>query len=183
MDSPGAERPQTDNMQGDVPQGIRKDSSRTQQRWPDKLRWSLGLGCTAALIIGTSLLYRYSVPERSLAHPEAVSISADPAPTSPQPGGSAVRVLVDARLGTVLIEFQPELGVTPAPLTSPANAQSGAVRCAVALLSEAGPICAGGASPGAQPAAHLPAIAASGTFGRCGACPSGRGSAASLLSR
>jgi hypothetical protein len=183
MGTAEADRPQTDGMERDVPLVTRKDYSQGQRRWPNKWRWPLGLGCTAVFIIGMSLLYWYAVPDRSLAKTMAVPISGNLAPSSPHPSASTVRVLVDARLETVMIEFLPESGQTMGSPSSAPNAQGGAARCAVAPSSGAVPICTVDVPADARPAADVPTTASDSTVGRWGTCPCGRGSAMSVLSR
>jgi hypothetical protein len=183
MGTAEADRPQTGDMERDVPLGTRKDYSQGQRRWPNKWRWPLGLGCTAVFIIGMSLLYWYGMPDKGFAKTTAVPIGGYAAPSSPHPSGSTVRVLVDARLETVLIEFRPESGQTLGSPSSAPNAQSGAALCAVAPSSGAVPICSVGVSPDARPAADVPTTASDSTVGRWGTSPSGRRSAMSGLSR
>lgn len=165
MDNQGADRPPTNAMEDDASEGTGKGSWQRQRRRPYNWRWPLGLGCTALFIIGMSLLYWYQVPDRGLAKTEALPISADPAPTGPGPSGSTVRVLVDARLETVLVEFRPQSGQTPSNFSPARSSQRGDVRCALAPLSDARQICTAGASSVTPPAVHGPAPAACGTFG------------------
>jgi hypothetical protein len=125
MDTGQADGPQTAGMDRHVPLGARKDWSHGQRRRPDKLRWPLGVACTVLFIIGTSLLYWYGIPDRGVAKPKAIPISGNLAPSSPPPSGYTVRVVVDAPLGTVLIEFRPESGQTLGSPSSAPTAQSG----------------------------------------------------------
>src|SRR4029077_20461312 len=103
-----------------------------------------------------------------------------PVPISPRVSGTVVKVLVDARLGTVLIDLTTLSPDTPRTVPSAAQQPRSHQQNLGRALSEARGACVPEPSNTA-PVAHVTASAIC-TFGR-GTCPFGRGWRPSNLSR
>jgi hypothetical protein len=148
------------------------DDAQARTRWISRRRL-LGLGgVLAVLVIGAGALYWRT--NSTVVKTDNMQTNVEFLPTSPRVGGPVARVFVDAREGTVLIDFGAVPPDTSRPASSAAQQPRGYPENQGGALSGARGTCTPEPSPGIAPAAH---VAASGicTLGRGVACPFGRG--------
>ncbi len=152
---------------------------------PSPMRWLsmrrlFGLGgVLAVLLIGVGVLY-WATNSWSAQTDNAQAVG-DRAPISPRVNGTVVRVLVDAREGTVLIDFNTVSSDTSRTVPSAAQQPRGRLRDQGGALCGARGTCA--PEPSASTAAAHVAAFDICTFGRGAACPLGRGGRPSGVSR
>lgn len=98
-------RSQADPTESDVPPGTRNDGSQGHRRWLSRWRWPLLGLCSflAVLVIGAGVLYWGA--NSGFAKTDHAQTNGDLGPISPHVNGTVVKVLVDARLGTILVDF------------------------------------------------------------------------------
>jgi hypothetical protein len=164
---------QDDPSESEVSPGPRNDVPHGRQRWLSGWRWPLlGLGTViAVLVIGAGVLYWDA--KSGFAKTDPAQTSGDLARISPRVSGTVVRVLVDARLETIMIDLST---VSPEPsrgMSSPVLQSHGRMRHEDGALSAARATCAPEPSARSVRAAHAAGSGAC-TFGRWGACPFGR---------
>jgi hypothetical protein len=95
----------------EVPPAMRNGRPQSRPRWLTE-RQRLGLAAAlAVLLIGAGVLYWHATS--GVVKANNVQTNGDLAPISPPVGGTVFKVLVDARLGTVVIEL-----TTVSPQTS-----------------------------------------------------------------
>ena len=144
--------------------------AQARSRWISRRLLRLG-GVLALLIIGAGALYWRT--NSSVVKTDNMQTNVEFVPTSPRVGGPVARVFVDAREGTVLVDFSAAPPDTSRPASSAAQQPRGYLRDQAGPVSGARGTCTPEPSHGIA-AAHL---AASGicTLGRGVACPFGRG--------
>ena len=145
--------------------------AQARSRWISRRRL-LGLGgVLAVLIIGAGAMYWRT--NSSVVKTDNMQTNVEFVPTSPRVGGPVARVFVDAREGTVLIDFSAAPPDTSRPASSAAQQPRGYLGDQAGALSGARGTCTPEPSHGTA-AAHA---AASGicALGRGVACPFGRG--------
>ncbi len=176
------ERPQAGPNESEVPPGSRNDAPQGHQQWLSRWRWPLlGFGgFLAVLIIGSGVLYWGA--NSGFAKTDQAQANGDLAPISPRANGTVVKVLVDARLGTILIDFT-TVSPETSRLVSPAADQArGRLRQGAGALSETRGTCGPEPSAGSAPAVHV-AVSGTCTVGQSAACPFGASWRLSDLSR
>jgi len=152
----------------------------TGSRWLSKRRLSGLGGVLAILLVGVGVLYWAT--NSGSAKADHAQTGGDRAPISPRVSGPVVRVLVDAREGTVLIDFGTVSPDTARPVPSAAQQPRGHLRDQAGALSGTRGTCAPEPSTGTALAAHVAASDIC-TFGRGATCSFGRGLRPSDLSR
>ena len=156
----------------EVPPVTRNDPPQARTRWLSRGRL-LGLaGALAVLLIGAGALYLQT--NSGFVKTDSVQTNEEFLPVSPRVGVPVARVFVDAREGTVLIDFSAVPPDTSRPASSAVQQPRGYLRDQGGALRGARGPCTPEPSPVTAPAAH---VAASGvcTLGRGVACSFGRG--------
>ncbi len=128
--------------ESDVPPGTRNDAPQGHQRWLTRGKWPLlGLGSfLTVLVIGAGVLYWGA--NSGFAKTHYAQTNGDLTPISPHVSGTVVKVLVDARLGTILIDFS-TVSPETSRFVSPAGHQlHGRLQHAVGPVGEAPGACA-----------------------------------------
>lgn len=109
--------PQSAGTESNGSRAARTDGTQVQQRRPRAWGWLLGVAGAAAVISGAALLH---VGENvGMAATDPPRVSSNGTPNTLRFDGSVVRVLVNARLGTVLVDLSTS---TPEPSGTPSSA-------------------------------------------------------------
>jgi hypothetical protein len=155
----------------EVPPATRNDPPQARARWLSRQRLLALTGALAVLLIGAGALY--SRTNNGFVKTDNTQTNIEFMPITPRLSGTVARVFVDARLGTVLIDFSTMAPDTSRPVSSAAQERRGHLRNQVGAVSGTRGMCAPEPSASIALATH---VAPSGicAFGRGAACPFGR---------